>query len=152
MAHPLLTARRGHGFTLIEILVVVAIIGILSAIAVPSYRDYVVRARLTEAFSGLGGVQTQAEEYWSSTYPHTYVGMDAAGASRLPADVPGANFTFALTSASDAGYVVKATGRNMMTGFSYTIDQNGGRTTRAPAGYGNSDVCWIDRKGGTCVQ
>ena len=148
MAHPLLAARRGHGFTLIEILVVVAIVGILSAIAVPSYRDYVVRARLTEAFTGLGSVQTQAEEFWANQ--HTYAGMDGSGQNRIPANT--ANFSYALTSADAASFKVTATGRGQMDGFVYTIDQSGARTTRGPTGYGNSDACWIDRKGGTCVQ
>jgi type IV pilus assembly protein PilE len=139
--------RRERGFTLIEILIVVAIVGILSAIAVPSYRDYVVRARLTEAFSGLGGVQTAAEEYWNNSIPHTYANFD-----RLPPS--SANFTFSLASgASDSAYIVKATGQGTMAEFEYTIDQNGKRaTTRLPAGWTRSDTCWVDRKGAACVQ
>jgi len=141
-------APRMRGFTLIELLVVIAIVGILGAIALPSYRDYVVRARLTEAFTGLGAVQTAAEEYWANN--HTYEGMGAAGQNRIPATT--ATFGFALTSASDSAYLVTATGRGTMTGFSYTIDQNGSRTSRGPDGWGTSTSCWIDRKGGTCVQ
>ncbi len=142
-------ARRARGFTLIEIMVVVAIVGILVSIAVPSYRDYVLRARLTEVFTGLGGVQTAAEEYWANK--HTYADMDAAGQNRIPATT--ANFSYALTSAGDSAYLVTATGRGSMTGFAYTIDQNGTRaTTAAPTGWGTSTSCWIDRKGGTCVQ
>lgn len=148
MHTPTLNTPRRRGFTLIELLIVIAIVGILSAIAIPAYGDYVMRARLTEAFTGLGSVQTAAEEYWSNN--HTYEGMGAAGQNRIPAAT--ANFGYTLTSASDSAYVVTATGRGVMNGFTYTIDQNGSRSTRAPSGWGNSDSCWIDRKGGTCVQ
>lgn len=135
--------QRARGFTLIEIMIVVAIIGILTAIAVPNYRDYVVRARLTEAFSGLGTVQNNAEEFWNNG-GHTYVGMP------LPAN--SANFNFTATTTADA-YTVTATGAGTMTGFAYTIDQNGTRaTTVMTNGWGTSASCWIDRKGSQCVQ
>lgn len=134
-----------RGFTLIEVLVVVAIVGILSAIAVPTYRDYVVRARLTEAFSGLGGVQAAAEEFWNTSSPHTYAGFTGVPASST-------SFTFALTTATESAFTVTATGIGQMDGFVYTIDQNGNRTSSGPSGWGSSSSCWIDRKGGACTQ
>ena len=137
---------RKRGFTLSEILGVVAIVGILSAIAVPAYHDYVVRARLTEAFSGLGSVQTAAEDYWNSASPHTYAGFD-----RLPPN--STSFTFTLSGATASAYTVTATGAGPVAGFVYTVDQNGNRaTTGAPSGWGTSTSCWIDRKGGQCTQ
>lgn len=141
-----LSTRRERGFTLIEILVVVAIVGILSAIAVPAYQDYVIRARLTEAFSGLGSIPTAAEDYWNSSTPHTYAGFD-----RMPPN--SANFTYTMSGATASAYTVTATGAGPVAGFVYTIDQNGNRaTTSAPSGWGTSASCWIDRKGGQCVQ
>lgn len=145
--------QQDAGFTLIELLIVVAIIGILGAVAVPAYGGYVTRSRLVEAFSGLGAAQTTAEDYWNNN--HTYVGLDTVDAThprRLPPD--SANFTFTLDSSktSDSAYTIVATGKGPVANFTYTIDQNGTRTTAAPSAYGNSSSCWIDRKGGQCVQ
>lgn len=141
--------RTTSGFTLIELMIAVAIIGILSAIAIPAYGSYVLRARLTEAFSGLGSVQVAAEDYWSNK--HTYIGFDTDTPSRMPP--AGANFTFALSGATDSAFTLTATGKAAALGFTYTINQAGQRaTTAVPTGWTASTSCWIDRKGGLCVQ
>jgi type IV pilus assembly protein PilE len=138
------TSVRERGFTLIELLIVVAILGVLGAVAIPAYGNYLMRARLADAYSGLGSVQTAAEEYWSNN--RTYAGFD-----RLP--TASANFSYTLTSATASAYVVTAAGRGAATGFSFTINQNGVRTTPAvPTGWTTSTSCWIDRKDGRCVQ
>jgi type IV pilus assembly protein PilE len=136
--------RREAGFTLIEILIAVAVIGILTAVAIPAYSGYVLRGRLTEAFTALSAVQPRAEEFWSNN--RTYAG--------LPLPAAGANFEYSLDATTSASsYTVIATGKNAALNFSFTIDQNGNRaTTAVPQGWTASASCWVDRKGGKCVQ
>jgi len=56
-----------QGFTLIELMIVVAIIGILAAIAIPAYQNYVIRAQVTEGLSLMDGAKTAVAEYYSNT-------------------------------------------------------------------------------------
>jgi len=134
--------RAQQGFTLVELMVTVAIIAILSAVAIPAYNDYVTRGRLTEAFTNLGGAQAAAEQYWSNN--RSYADFDTYTKSS-------ANFTYSLSNATASAYTLTATGTGKMAGFVYTVDQSGNRaTTGSPAGWGTSDKCWVDKKGGQC--
>jgi type IV pilus assembly protein PilE len=133
--------RAQQGFTLVEIMIAVAIIAILSAVALPAYSDYVTRGRLTEAMTTLGGAQASAEQYWSNS--RSYTGF--------PNPQTTANFTYAVSNATASSYTLTATGTGKMAGFIYTVDQSGNRTTTgSPTGWGTSTNCWVDKKGGGC--
>jgi len=56
--------KQQKGFTLIELMIVVAIIGILAAVAIPAYSNYIKRAKFTDALGLLAGAKTPAEEYY----------------------------------------------------------------------------------------
>jgi type IV pilus assembly protein PilE len=134
-----------RGFTLIEVMVVVLIISILSAIAIPAYKDYVIRAKITEAVSGLSANQTKMEQWYQDQ--HTYVGFDCTAVANAE------NFDFACDGEPTAtAFTLKATGKGQMAGFLFTVDQSGTRkTTQVPAGWDlPSGNCWVTRKGGVC--
>ena len=57
--------KKQNGFTLIELMIVVAIIGILASIAIPSYKDYIVRAKLSEAIVFAGACKTSVMEFYA---------------------------------------------------------------------------------------
>ena len=136
------TANNQRGFTLIELMVVVAIIGILSMIAYPAYTDYVVRGKLPEATSTLLTKRVQLEQFYQDN--RTYSG---APACTLEA---GENFDFSCTSADDSGYELEAAGKGSMADFKFSVDHNNTRkTSAAPSGW-NTGNCWVRNKGESC--
>ena len=141
--------RVQQGFTLMEVMITVVIVGILSAVALPAYNDYVTRARLNEAFVALGGAQPVAEQHWSNT--RSYATFTAAGNPSFPKN--GTYFDYSVSNATASTYTLTATGKGKLAGFAYTIDQNGNRaTTSLPTGWTSTAACWVDRKSGQCTN
>lgn len=145
-----------RGFTLIEIMIVVAIIAVLAAFALPQYRDYVLRGQLIEASNGLSAMRANMERYYQDN--RTYA--DVPPALRAPcnsADVrlrTFGTFTVACEGARDEnGYFMVATGSGPTNGFEFTINQNDVRTTRrvGVTGWGaNGSQCWLLKRGQAC--
>jgi type IV pilus assembly protein PilE len=140
---------RQAGFTLIEVMITVAIIGILAAIALPSYGDYVRRGRITEALAGLSDMRVKMEQFFQDN--RTYAGACTTGTvAPKPADT--AYFTYGCSFLAAGTYTVTASGAGSMLGFVYTIDQaNVRNTTALPTGWsGANNGCWVLKKDGSC--
>lgn len=79
------------GFTLIELMIVIAIIGILAAIAMPAYQDYIARSQATEGFKATSGLQTDLAVFYADQ--KTFVGAgDDKGISQIVATLKGKYF------------------------------------------------------------
>lgn len=128
------------GFSLIELMIVVAIVAILGAVALPAYRDYVARGKITEATSTLSEMRTRLEQWYADR--RTYVGFNCT-----PADAPE---SFSVACDLDVNtYTLTANGLadKGMSGFQYTIDETNAKTSTTPDASG---ACWLMKKGATC--
>lgn len=134
-----------QGFSLIELMVALAISAIIGAVALPAYQNYALQGKIPSALSILSTKQLQLEQFFLDN--RTYVGGPACTADTTSSSY----FNFACPTLTAATYQITATGKSTMTGFTYTIDQNNVKaTTTVPSGWTGATNCWITKKGGVC--
>lgn len=134
--------KQNQGFTLIDLMVAVAIVGILTAIALPSYRSMVERGRLTEALDGLSAYRMRMEQAYHDNGNY--------GTATCAVAVPATSgyFSFKCDIALDGqGYLAAASGAGPMEKYAYTVDDAGNRVTTAFPGTSVPANCWMTRAG-----
>ncbi len=132
--------RTNQGFSLIELMVAVAIIGILASVAVPAYQNYIFKARANIATSALADMRIRMEQYFQDN--RTYVG----GPCAAPAGTDTTYFGFACSAGPTATtYTLTATGAGQMAGYTWSVTDNNTKSSSLNAG------CWSTNKSsGTC--
>lgn len=141
-----------RGFTLIEVMIVVAIIAILAAVAVPSYRDYILRGRLTEATNGLAAMRAEMERHFQDNRTYVTVGAFVTPCERADGQRTFGDFVVSCSvGPAAASYTLLATGSGMTADFRFTTNQNDVRsTTTTVTGWTSAGACWVVRKGQVC--
>lgn len=144
-------ARRTAGFTLIELMIGVAVVAVLAGIAVPQYGDYVLRGQIVSGTASLKEARTRMEQRYADN--RSYI-VPAGTTCAVPAFTHpdnGFSYTCALNNAGQ-GFVFTATGSGRTTGFTFTIDESGVETTTAAkSGWTSATLPvnrFIVRKGG----
>ncbi len=134
------------GFTLIELMITVAIIGILAAVALPAYGDYIRRGQLPEATSALSDYRIKMEQYFQDNRNYGNGGC-ASGGTVTPAwssFSQGRYFSYACDPKDGQHYTITATGINARAiGQVYTIDQDNAQKTQMFKGASVSANCWL---------
>jgi type IV pilus assembly protein PilE len=145
--------KQQRGFTIIELMIAVAIIAILAAIALPAYNDYVQRAKITEAFTALSDFRVRMEQFYQDNRRYDGAGLNGCGVAGPNSKY--FNFLCAPGALPSQTYTITATGiaNEGLTNFVYTLNEKNDRaTTTLGAGWNGAPnpACWVRRKDGSC--
>ncbi len=120
--------RRYKGFTLVELMIVIAILGVIFAIAIPTYRSYVEAARTAEAKTNLSTIRLLEEQHFADQ--GEYIGADGVAAIKvaLPGFEPGVetnlNYVYNITVTTTGGFKATATYKPNSVKLFFITEQN----------------------------
>lgn len=150
--------KRKLGFTLIEMMVTVAVVAILGSVAFPAYTDYTRRSMITEATSTLADFRVRMEQFYQDNRAYAGAGLGGCGAT-APAAADARYFTYTCALNTSAGmpagqsYRATATGNagTSVAGFVFTVnEQNARATTGMHSSWGSlpadAGTRWVTRK------
>lgn len=139
--------HRNYGFTLIELMVVVAVIAILASVGYPSYTEYVQRSRIAEATSQLSDWRIRMERFYQDNRMY----LDGANCGAGVPNDPQGSFAYDCAVVAADTYTLRATGvaARGMDGFVYSVNESNQRTTVFP-GVSGTQNCWMTRRSDAC--
>ena len=147
---------RQQGFTIIEIMIAVAIVAILAAVALPSYRDYILRGKLVDAHNALADFRVRMEQYYQDNRRYDDGGGVNCGAN-APSSKHFPTFTCTPAGANAQTYVANIDGvaTEGTAGFRFTITEVPVRSTTvtgtaASNGWSSNAACWVRSKPNNC--
>jgi type IV pilus assembly protein PilE len=142
--------RKQHAFSLIELLIALAIAAIVASVALPAYNGYMRRAKTQEAFKILSDARIRLEQ-WAQDNNGSYTGFLNANCTPVnPATTSvvaeAQYFTYACTFPTATTFTITATGRadRDMVGYQYTITDTNAKTSALPGG-GGSATQWVSK-------
>jgi type IV pilus assembly protein PilE len=131
-----LRMKRQSGFTLIELMIVVAVVGILAAIAYPAYQDYVRKARRADAMNALAEIRIEQEKWRANntTFASNLASLGLASESKE------GHYNLSITAATASDFTAEADPKGDQAS---DTDCDPFRVTRAGPDYGAADRdCW----------
>ena len=144
--------KTQNGLTLIELMIVITVVAIIAAFALPAYNDYVTRGKIPEATANLADLRVKLEQYYQDN--RNYGSTAAVCGVAMPGAPQMKYFTLSCNwgaGGTNQFYTVTATGTVSMAGFVYTINESNVKTsTITKAGWTGNANCWVTRKGGLC--
>ena len=138
--------REKTGFTVIEAMVLVAVLGILAAIGIPNYSRYITRSNLVEAGNALADYRADMEQFYQDN--KTYAKAGSCGQA-VPTNVDSFAVACVIASGGQA-FTATATGAGNTAGFVYTINHTNVRATAAIPSHwgalpGDAASTWVTR-------
>lgn len=158
--------RRQSGFTLIELMIVIAVIGILTAIALPQFNEYMNKSRINEAYNTLSDLRVKMEQYYQDNKQYGNAGscttttLIAAPVVVMPTTPAVKYFTYSCVSSgsvspdSDQAFVLTATSKIGPLGaagdYVFTVNESDVKATTKVKGVVSTLQCWVTAPAASC--